>query len=159
MGLIQHRGWAASGSVAAQDNVLALRTLSFDELRARFQRLYRKPAPPGLTRDLITRLVAQRLQEKTLGKLSPEVARQLDRLSRGETPKRRLRAGSVLVREHDGVMHEVMIVPDGYLWNGETHASLSGIARTITGTSWNGPRFFGLRQTAREPAAITGRGK
>ena len=55
------------------------------------------------------------------------------------------RSGSVLVREWQGVTHHVAIVNDGFIWNGSTYRSLSGIARAITGTKWNGPRFFGMR--------------
>jgi len=54
------------------------------------------------------------------------------------------------MREHDSVMHEVMVVPGGFLWNGETYASLSTITKQITGTSWNGPRFFGLRPASKK---------
>jgi hypothetical protein len=49
------------------------------------------------------------------------------------------------VREFGGVRHTVTIVPDGYVWQENTYASLTAIARVITGTNWNGPRFFGLR--------------
>ena len=55
------------------------------------------------------------------------------------------RSGTVLVREWQGTTHHVTIVNDGFLWNGSTYRSLSGIARAITGTKWNGPRFFGMR--------------
>ena len=51
----------------------------------------------------------------------------------------------MLVREHDGALHQVTVVPDGFAWNGTTYDSLSAVARAITGTNWNGPRFFGLR--------------
>jgi hypothetical protein len=56
--------------------------------------------------------------------------------------------GTVMVREHRGTLHEVMVVPGGFHWQGKIHASLSTIARGITGTAWNGPRFFGLRGKA-----------
>jgi hypothetical protein len=72
----------------------------------------------------------------------------LDRLARGEKPnelKRRLQTGTVLVREYDGERHTVTVVPDGFLWRDMTYSSLSIIAQAITGTKWNGPRFFGLR--------------
>src|SRR5262249_19651111 len=55
------------------------------------------------------------------------------------------RTGTILVREWQGTTHHVTIVDDGYIWNGRTHRSLSQIARAITGTKWNGPRFFGMR--------------
>lgn len=134
---------AGSGLV---DDLAGLAGLSFDELRARFRRLYRKAAPAGLSRDLIARLVAHRLQEQLLGKLNDELTRHLAKLARGQETRRRIKSGSVLVREHEGISHEVVIVPGGYLWNGETHPSLSKLAKRITGTTWNGPRFFGLRQ-------------
>ena len=53
--------------------------------------------------------------------------------------------GSRVIREWRGVMYEVERVPEGYLWNGKVHASLSAVAYAITGAKWNGPRFFGLR--------------
>ncbi|KQU50168.1 hypothetical protein ASG72_19510 [Bosea sp. Leaf344] len=81
-----------------------------------------------------------------LGKLDPELSRHLRRLEQGRVARRRIKTGSVLVREYEGMTHEVGILPEGFLWNGETHSSLSLIAKRITGTSWNGPRFFGLRQ-------------
>jgi Protein of unknown function (DUF2924) len=56
------------------------------------------------------------------------------------------RNGTVLVREWQGATHHVTVVNDGFLWNGSTYRSLSGIARAITGTNWNGPRFFGMRE-------------
>jgi hypothetical protein len=57
----------------------------------------------------------------------------------------RLRPGTVLVREWEGGSHRVMVLAEGFAWNGTTYASLSQVARAITGTRWNGPRFFGLR--------------
>ena len=141
----QKEGAKLAGSELV-DDLAGLAGLSFDELRVRFRRLYRKAAPAGLSRALIARLVAHRLQEQQLGKLNDELARHLAKLARGQETRRRIKCGSVLVREHEGVSHEVVIVPGGYLWNGETHPSLSKLAKRITGTTWNGPRFFGLRQ-------------
>ena len=57
-----------------------------------------------------------------------------------------LRTGTMLVREHEGVLHRVMVLEGGFAWNGATYDSLSQVAFAITGTKWNGPRFFGLRQ-------------
>jgi hypothetical protein len=56
------------------------------------------------------------------------------------------RTGTILVREWRGTTHQVAVVDDGFLWNGKTHRSLSSIARAITRTNWNGPRFFGMRE-------------
>ncbi|MCP4560330.1 MAG: DUF2924 domain-containing protein [Bosea sp.] len=133
---------AAGGLAAALAKVACL---SADELRAHFRRLYRMSPPPALSRDLLARLIAQRLQEHPLGRLDPEFGRQLDRIGRGEAPVRRLKPGSVVVREYEGILHEVTVVPGGFRWNEAIYPSLSTIARLITGTSWSGPRFFGLR--------------
>ena len=80
-----------------------------------------------------------------IGKLSHETRKLLDRLARGEGEQvRHLKVGTVMVREHQGILQEVMVVPGGFSWREQTYASLSIVARAITGTSWNGPRFFGL---------------
>ena len=60
-------------------------------------------------------------------------------------PVRIARPGTLLVREHGGVLHRVMVLDEGVTWNGKTYDSLSQVALAITGTRWNGPRFFGLR--------------
>ena len=103
-------------------------------------------APKVLSRDLLARMIAYHVQEQALGKLSRETRKILDRLARGDTePVRHLKVGTVMMREHQGTLHEVMVVPGGFSWREKTYASLSTVARTITGTPWNGPRFFGLR--------------
>jgi hypothetical protein len=126
-----------------------LAKLNIDQLRARFRRVLRKHPPHGLSRDLIARLLAHRVQERRLGPLDRPLASLLDRLARGKAPPRRLKIGTVVVREYQGVVHEVTVVADGFCWRGEVHASLSTIARAITGTNWNGPRFFGLRSRSK----------
>ena len=79
----------------------------------------------------------------------------LDRLAKGGAePVRHLKVGTVIVREHQGTLHEVMVVPGGFSWREKTYPSLSTIAQAITGTSWNGPRFFGLRGTSGTEAAV-----
>jgi hypothetical protein len=93
-------------------------------------------------------MIAYRIQEEAFGGLDRETAKLLDRLARGEKPNelnRRLKTGTVLVREYKGERHTVTVVPDGFLWRDTTCSSLSIIAQAITGTKWNGPRFFGLR--------------
>ena len=60
----------------------------------------------------------------------------------------RLMAGTVLIREHEGRQHHVMVTDGNFVWNGKTFPSLSKVAHAITGTKWNGPRFFGLRDKA-----------
>jgi hypothetical protein len=66
-----------------------------------------------------------------------------------------VKVGSVIVREYQGKVHEVMVVPGGFLWQGQNYTSLSAIALRITGTSWSGRRFFGLRDGA-EPGTSSG---
>src|SRR5260370_41807883 len=103
-------------------------------------------APRALSRDLMARMIAHRIQEQRLGKLAREMRLRLDGLARGGAePVRHLKVGTVMVREHQGETHEVTVVPGGFSWKEKTYPSLSAIAKGITGTSWNGPRFFGLR--------------
>lgn len=146
---------ASTAGTPLEGELAVVAAASLDQLRPRFRALFRVPAPDGLSRDMIVRLIAHRLQEQRLGKLDRSLAEQVDRLGRGQEPRRRPKAGTVLVREHDGVMHEVVVGPDGFQWNGETYASLSTIAKRITGTSWNGPRFFGLRPKAKRQSPPT----
>lgn len=84
-----------------------------------------------------------------MGGLNPATVKLLNSIRLGESSpdarKRRLRSGTVLVREYQGERHTVTIVPGGFVWREKTYASLSIIARAITGTAWSGPRFFGLR--------------
>jgi hypothetical protein len=134
-------------AAAIEAEVDLVRSLGIDALRQRWRLMFGAVAPKGLTRDIIARMIAYRVQEEAFGGLDRETAKLLDRLARGEKPElsRRLKAGTVLVREYKGERHTVTIVPDGFLWRDKTYSSLSIIARTITGTAWNGPRFFGLR--------------
>jgi hypothetical protein len=120
--------------------------LTIDRLRALWRETMGRPAPDALSKDLLARALAHRLQEQRLGGLDPHLRRLLATLAKpGAEPIRHLKIGSVIVREHEGEIHEVMVAPGGFYWSGQTYSSLSAIARKITGTSWNGPRFFGLR--------------
>ena len=76
--------------------------------------------------------------EKLLNSLARGKARDLGR--------RRLKSGTVLVREYQGKRHTVTVAQDGFIWDDKTYPSLTVIARAISGTNWNGPRFFGLRE-------------
>ncbi|MCB4803398.1 hypothetical protein QO001_003059 [Methylobacterium brachiatum] len=135
----------------------ALPALDLDALRQRWRRLTRRPAPPGLRRDMLARLLAYEMQVRAYGGLSRDTARLLDRLAAGADPAKTLATrdtsrpspGTQLVREHAGQVHRVSVTAAGYLWNGAIYASLSPIAEAITGTRWNGPRFFGLRERIR----------
>jgi len=134
----------AATDLATELNRIA--TLDVHALRSHWQRTFKCSPPASLTRDLLARMLAYRVQEQHLGALKPDQRRLLDRLAQGgKDDARRLKVGTVLVRENQGVLHEVVVVADGFHWQGKTYASLSAIAQTITGTAWNGPRFFGLR--------------
>jgi hypothetical protein len=125
-----------------------LRTLGKDDLRVQWS-MFGKIPPPALTKDLLGRMIAWRIQEKFYGGHDKATLRLLDRLARGEVTKAaaepKLRPGTVLMREHAGMRHTVTVTPDGFVWQDLTYHSLSAVARAITGTSWNGRRFFGLR--------------
>jgi len=125
--------------------------LPIAELRVAWRAEFRREPPKSLWRELLLRTLAWHLQEKTFGGLDKTTAKLLEEYGRGKKANqlhRRLKAGAVLVREFEGVRHTVSIVPDGYVWQEKTYASLTAIARVITGTNWNGPRFFGLRMGA-----------
>jgi Protein of unknown function (DUF2924) len=140
------------------DNEIAhLRGLDVEELRARWHTVFRRTAPPHLPRHLLFRVLAYRLQADQLGELNADARRLLDRmgtetadgigrlvadLNRSRTE---LRPGTLLTREWDGHLQRVMVLADGFTWNGTTYRSLSKVAFAITGSRWNGPRFFGLR--------------
>ena len=141
-----------------KDDVRGLARLSRSELRAVWTQELGDQPPTTLGRDVLALGIAYARQEHRQGGLTKPVARELDRLleqiirgGRAEKPTVAVtpalpRNGTVLVREWQGTTHHVTIVNDGFLWNGNVYRSLSGIARTITGTNWNGPRFFGMRE-------------
>lgn len=127
-------------------------------LRLRWKAAFRSEPPAAFGPDLLRRSVAQRMQEQHYGGLSAAVQRRLNQIvkttaskpnGRIELPKR-IKPGSVLVRTWKGKSHRVVVLDDGFAFGGSTYASLSEIAREITGTRWNGPKFFGLR--ASKPA-------
>ena len=135
--------------------IARLRDLDVNELRRRWQVLFARPAPHHLPRHLVFRTLAYRLQAERWGDLDAESRRLLDQ---PETPEKagqnvvsvrgpisRLRPGTTLGREWNGQMQRVAVLADGFAWDGKTYRSLSQIAFAMTGTRWNGPRFFGLR--------------
>jgi DUF2924 family protein len=130
---------------AAVDQV---RSLGIDALRKRWGMMFGAIPPKGLTKDIVARMIAYRIQEEAFGGLDRETIKLLDRLAHGQQPselKRRLKPGTILVREYEGTRHTVTVAADGFVWQERTYSSLSTIAQQITGTKWNGPRFFGLR--------------
>jgi Protein of unknown function (DUF2924) len=146
-----------------------LTRFSRTKLRALWGQELGDKAPATLGRDVLALAIAYQRQERLYGGLAKPVANELDRLldrvlreggTKGRTaPTSPLpRTGTVLVREWQGTTHHVTIVNDGFLWNGENYRSLSSIARAITGTKWNGPRFFGMREVNGRKSEI-GRGR
>jgi hypothetical protein len=134
---------------AIEAEIDLIRSLGLDALRTRWRMTFGSMPPSALTKDLIARMIAYRLQEEAFGGLDRATAKLLDAYARGDKARtelmRRFKAGTVLLREYGGERHTVTVVPDGFVWRGTTYSSLSTIARAITGTAWNGPRFFGLR--------------
>ncbi len=135
-------------AAAIKAEIDELRSLGIEALRQHWRLLFGGAPPQGLTKDITARMIAYRIQEEAYGGLDRETVKLLDRLARGGKPdglNRRFKAGTVLVREYQGERHTVTVVPGGFSWQDSTYLSLSAIARAITGTAWNGPRFFGLR--------------
>lgn len=137
---------------ALAEELAGLPDMSLDHLKRRWRDLYETPPPSRLGRALMIRAIAYRLQEQAFGGLRPVTRRQLTRAAKeigaGRTPsvpRATIKPGTRLLREWQGVTHEVIVMEDGVQYRGETWASLSAVARAITGTRWSGPLFFGLK--------------
>lgn len=154
----------APGLAAAADPLAArLTALSLDQLRGEWRKLYRTAPPARLSRDLMLRAITYKLQETAHGGLRLTAKRRLASLAQsltaggemGAMPAIRLKPGATLVREWHGRSHAVTVLEDGFEHQGQRFASLSVIARHITGAHWSGPRFFGLARAAKPsvPAA------
>ena len=134
----------------------ALSGLSREALKERWKELYGAPPPSHLGRPILLHAIAYRIQEQALGGLDPVTRRLLDRaakdLTRGREPSvpaTPTPAGTRLLREWQGVVHEVIVLEEGVQYRGKSWSSLSAVAREITGTRWSGPRFFGLQDRNR----------
>jgi len=138
---------------AIEAEIAQLRALAPDALRRRWRVVFGRMAPAALSKDLLGRMIAYRLQEQAFGGLDRESLTFLEGLARhGGSPRRQLKPGTVLVRDYQGQRHTVTVALDGFDWQGTTYASLSAIARAITGTAWSGPRFFALAPRNGAPA-------
>ena len=139
-------------SVLAQLTALPGKTTP--ELRQLWRDLYDREPPPHNKPFLVKRL-AYRIQELAYGGLSAraeaklkELIEEEDQRVKGRLPVRKCErpiVGTRLIREWKGVEHAVIVLDDGFEYQGRRYKSLSAIARAITGTRWNGPAFFGLR--------------
>lgn len=143
----------SGAGIASKLELLSQRSLS--DLRNDWRRLYRLPPPKRLSRDLLIRGIAYRLQEQSYGGLSKSILNQLlpsddDTQTKTEPQSKKLtpitlKPGTRLVREWRGQTVSVLVTDDGvFHWNEKRYASLSMIAREATGAHWSGPRFFGL---------------
>ena len=127
-------------------------------LRERWRVLYRTEPPPRISRDLLIRALAYRIQERALGGLRPSTRRLLAKVADDASARRpielapqpMLKPGTVLLREWHGSQHQVIVCEDGVVFQGKPYKSLSEIAYRITGTKRSGPRFFGLKTKRQE---------
>jgi len=133
---------------AVEQQVAGLSALDTKALQARWQSLWGAAPPPGLSRVLLLRAIAYRLQERALGGLKPATRRVLRDAAttprQSARPARALPPGTVLVRDWHGTSHRVTLLDHGWAWRNRRYRSLSEVARAITGSRWSGPRFFGL---------------
>ena len=146
---------AIQDATACREALVRLPELDLGELRQQWRALYKADVSPHLSRELLVRAVAYRMQEAALGGLRPERQRQLRHFAQQlkESGEGRIRSrpelkpGTRLVREWRGRTYEVLVLDDGFSWQGTPYRSLSALARKITGTAWSGPLFFGLKTT------------
>lgn len=136
------------------ERIAELDSLDRPALQARWAEVFGRPTPSRMSRDLLLRSLAYHIQEQAEGSLSKAALRRL-RGSRDTSTKDehkptpiapKLRPGTRLVREWHGNVHQVTVLDGGFDYRGKRYGSLSHVARTITGTRWSGPAFFGLRQ-------------
>jgi hypothetical protein len=151
--------------MTTQDPILArlaaLKAMSVNDLKAEWQALFNAPAPNN-SRTFLEGRLAYRIQELTYGGPDKQTRRLLDLLAdevEGTLTRKAQIAdprnpvvGTKLIREWNGTAHTVTVLKDGFDWGGQRYKSLSAVARAITGTRWNGYRFFGLRERKRGEA-------
>ena len=145
----------ARSAVDIASELARLEGLAILEVRQEWRRLHQTPPPMRLSRDILLRGIAYKLQERALGGLSKSTLRKLQSadpdgqsMPQGRRPSASFKPGTRLVREWHDVTHTVVILADGVEWRGQRYRSLSVVAREITGARWSGPRFFGLKAGA-----------
>ncbi len=150
--------------VDIETEITALGKREIQELRAEWRKLYRVEPPKRLSRDLLLRGIAHRIQERVDGGLGIATKRRLNALAEELKTKGAshfdaaavLKPGTKLVREWHGRTHTVMVAEDGFEFDGQRYRSLTRVATLITGVHWSGPVFFGLK---RRPRAAPERGQ
>ena len=138
--------------MSVRDDIGALGSMSLDELREEWRRYHRRLPPPKLSRDLLVRSTAYKIQEREFGGLTPSTKRRLQsfaaRVVTGRQNGRKRTAhpqpGAKLIRDWQGRTYAVTVMEKGFEFEARWYRSLSEIAREITGAHWSGPRFFGL---------------
>jgi hypothetical protein len=135
----------------AIDRLLAqLPTMNRKELQQQWRELFGREPNPVLRRDVMVPFLAYRAQERAFGGLKESTVRMLRELALGVAgdiqATYRPKTGTRYVREHNGKLHEVTVLDDGFEYAGQTYRSLTEIATAITGTKWSGPAFFGLKR-------------
>jgi hypothetical protein len=146
--------------------IARLRNLPVEALRVRWRMIFRRDAPPHLPRHFLFAMIAYRLQAEVMGDLDAKTVRLLKQIDLAsckqaavpltqafDQRKRALSEGTVLTREWNDHNHQVIVVDRGFSCEGRMYKSLSEIAKAITGTKWNGPRFFGLRDKKSKEAS------
>ena len=141
-------------------DIAALQGAATHDLRIAWRRLYRGEPPRCMIRDLLIRAIAYRMQERVHGGLAPATKRRLRGLvaaieangTEAFDPGIVLKPGARLVREWAGKTHTVVVLENGFDYDGERYPSLTKIASRITGAHWSGPRFFGIRKVMSRPA-------
>jgi hypothetical protein len=155
-----------SPGTAAEGEITELADRSTHELRLSWRKLYRREPPVGLSRDLVIRTLANKLQERAYGGRSASMERRLNTLAgefekggRSFDPGVVLKTGARLVRQWRGHAHTVLVLEDGFEYEGQRYRSLTMIAARITGAHWSGPRFFGTtKRTSRSLSTTVGPG-
>jgi hypothetical protein len=148
-----------ANKIAIERKLDRLRILSIEELRLEWKTLHGSDAP-RISRDLLALGVGYRLQEIEHGGLGKATRRKLRTIATsmrtngrvGPSPSISPKSGARLIREWHGVTHTVTVTEDGFDYAGTSYASLSKIAKKITGAHWSGPRFFGLLAVQKERA-------
>ena len=157
------RGTIRTGfDLAPQDlktEIERIQSLDIPALRERWTALFGTNPSPRLGRVFMIRAIAYRMQERVFGGLKPSTQRVLDRFSEAggkktqpHAPQQRAGVGTVLIRQWKGVQHRVTVLDSDVLYRNRRYKSLSEVARTITGTHWSGPLFFGMKKRTKEAA-------
>jgi Protein of unknown function (DUF2924) len=153
---MKHKVFSTTAALAHETAALGQATPA--DLKERWRVLYRTEPPRRISRDLLMRALAYRIQERALGGLRPSTRRLLAKVAADAsahrlieiTPQPSLKPGTVLLRGWHGTQHQVIVREDDVEFQGKRYKSLSQVASRITGTKWSGPRFFGLPKANRQ---------